>query len=334
MNSHEDYIRRCIQIGSNGLGTAQPNPMVGAVIVYNNRIIGEGYTSPYGGSHAEVNAINSVHDISLLSESTLYVTLEPCSHFGKTPPCSDLIIKHQIPRVVIGCIDDNPEVAGRGVKKLRDSGCEVILGILEEDCKNHHKRFFTFHNKKRPYIILKWAESGDGYIAPKTKKEKQPVWITNAYSRQLVHRWRSEEHAILVGTTTVMEDNPSLTVRDWKGLNPIRVVLDRSKKLDVEYAVFNTKAKTIRLLEDHINYDLPIAAQISKYLFKQNISSVIIEGGSKTIQSFIDEELWDEAFVFYGSVLFKNGIKAPKFNGCLKSETRILKDTLKVYVKN
>ncbi|NRB83368.1 MAG: bifunctional diaminohydroxyphosphoribosylaminopyrimidine deaminase/5-amino-6-(5-phosphoribosylamino)uracil reductase RibD [Winogradskyella sp.] len=334
MNSHEDYIRRCIQIGSNGLGTAQPNPMVGAVIVYNNRIIGEGYTSPYGGSHAEVNAINSVHDISLLSESTLYVTLEPCSHFGKTPPCSDLIIKHQIPRVVIGCIDDNPEVAGRGVKKLRDSGCEVILGILEEDCKNHHKRFFTFHNKKRPYIILKWAESGDGYIAPKTKKEKQPVWITNAYSRQLVHRWRSEEHAILVGTTTVMEDNPSLTVRDWKGPNPIRVVLDRSKKLDVEYAVFNTKAKTIRLLEDHINYDLPIAAQISKYLFKQNISSVIIEGGSKTIQSFIDEELWDEAFVFYGSVLFKNGIKAPKFNGCLKSETRILKDTLKVYVKN
>ena len=334
MNSHEDYIRRCIQIGSNGLGTAQPNPMVGAVIVYKNRIIGEGYTSPYGGSHAEVNAINSVHDISLLSESTLYVTLEPCSHFGKTPPCSDLIIKHQIPRVVIGCIDDNPEVAGRGVKKLRDSGCEVILGILEEDCKNHHKRFFTFHNKKRPYIILKWAESGDGYIAPKTKKEKQPVWITNAYSRQLVHRWRSEEHAILVGTTTVMEDNPSLTVRDWKGPNPIRVVLDRSKKLDVEYAVFNTKAKTIRLLEDHINYDLPIAAQISKYLFKQNISSVIIEGGSKTIQSFIDEELWDEAFVFYGSVLFKNGTKAPKFNGCLKSETRILKDTLKVYVKN
>ena len=237
MNSHEDYIRRCIQIGSNGLGTAQPNPMVGAVIVYNNRIIGEGYTSPYGGSHAEVNAINSVHDISLLSESTLYVTLEPCSHFGKTPPCSDLIIKHQIPRVVIGCIDDNPEVAGRGVKKLRDSGCEVILGILEEDCKNHHKRFFTFHNKKRPYIILKWAESGDGYIAPKTKKEKQPVWITNAYSRQLVHRWRSEEHAILVGTTTVMEDNPSLTVSDWKGPNPIIVVLDRSKKLVVEYAV-------------------------------------------------------------------------------------------------
>lgn len=334
MNSHEDYIRRCIQIGSNALGTTQPNPMVGAVIVYNNRIIGEGYTSPYGGSHAEVNAINSVHDISLLSESTLYVTLEPCSHFGKTPPCSDLIIKHQIPRVVIGCIDDNPEVAGRGVKKLRDSGCEVILGILEEDCKNHHKRFFTFHNKKRPYIILKWAESGDGYIAPKTKKEKQPVWITNAYSRQLVHRWRSEEHAILVGTTTVMEDNPSLTVRDWKGPNPIRVVLDRSKKLDVECAVFNTKAKTIRLLEDHINYDLPIAAQISKYLFKQNISSVIIEGGSKTIQSFIDEELWDEAFVFYGSILFKNGIKAPKFNGCLKSETHILKDTLKVYVKN
>lgn len=334
MNSHEDYIRRCIQLGTNGLGTTQPNPMVGAVIVYNDRIIGEGYTSPYGGSHAEVNAINSVHDISLLSKSTLYVTLEPCSHFGKTPPCSDLIIRHKIPKVVIGCIDDNPEVAGRGVRKLRDSGCEVILGILEKECKNHHKRFFTFHNKKRPYIILKWAESSDGYIAPKTKKEKQPFWITNVYSRQLVHKWRAEEQAILVGTTTVKEDNPSLTVRDWKGVNPTRFVLDKSKKLDVKHTVFNDDVKTIRLTEEHIDYNAPIAAQISKYLYEQNINSVIIEGGSKTIQTFIDEGLWDEARVFYGSVLFKDGTKAPDFNGRVISETHIQKDTLKVYVKN
>lgn len=334
MNSHEDYIRRCIQLGSNGLGTTQPNPMVGAVIVYNDHIIGEGYTSPYGGSHAEVNAINSVHDISLLSKSTLYVTLEPCSHFGKTPPCSDLIIRHKIPKVVIGCIDDNPKVAGRGIKKLRDSGCEVILGILEKECKNHHKRFFTFHNKQRPYIILKWAESSDGYIAPKTKEEKQPVWITNVYSRQLVHKWRAQEQAILVGTTTVKEDNPSLTVRDWKGVNPTRIVLDKSKKLDVKHAVFNDDAKTIRLTRAHINYNEPIAAQISKYLHEQNINSVIIEGGSKTIQTFIDEGLWDEARVFYGSVLFKVGTKAPDFNGRVISETHIQKDTLKVYVKN
>lgn len=334
MNSHEDYIRRCIQLGNNGLGTTQSNPMVGALVVHNNQIIGEGYTSSYGGSHAEVNAINSVHNTSLLSESTLYVTLEPCSHFGKTPPCSDLIIKHGIPRVVIGCIDDNTKVAGRGVKKLREAGCEVILGILEEGCKNHHKRFFTFHNKKRPYIILKWAESGDGYIAPKTKKEKQPVWITNVYSRQLVHKWRAEEQAILVGTTTVLEDNPSLTVRDWKGLNPIRVLLDKSKKLDMQYAIFNNKTKTIRLTEEHINYNFPIAAQISKYLYDQNLSSIIIEGGSKTIQSFIDEGLWDEARVFYGTMLFNNGIKAPKLNGSIISETNVLKDTLKVYVKN
>ena len=217
MKTHETYIKRCIEIAKNGLGLTAPNPMVGSVIVHNNKIIGEGYTSAYGGNHAEVNAINSVKHKELLKDATLYVSLEPCSHFGKTPPCSDLIVKHQIPNVVIGCMDDNVQVAGKGIAKLKAAGCNVTVGVLETKCKQHHKRFFTFHNKKRPYIILKWAETADGFIAPKTKNEKKPVWITNTYSRQVVHKWRAEEQAILVGTNTVLEDNPSLTVRDWTG---------------------------------------------------------------------------------------------------------------------
>ena len=183
MKIHEKYIKRCLQIAKNGLGSTRPNPMVGSVIVHNNTIIGTGFTSAYGGNHAEVNAINSVQNKDLLKESTIYVTLEPCSHYGKTPPCSDLIIKNKIPNVVIGCIDDNEKVAGKGIKKLIDAGCHVTVGVLENECKNHHKRFFTFHNKKRPYVILKWAETLDGFIAPEHKNEQKPVWITNYFSR-------------------------------------------------------------------------------------------------------------------------------------------------------
>ncbi|WP_299365837.1 bifunctional diaminohydroxyphosphoribosylaminopyrimidine deaminase/5-amino-6-(5-phosphoribosylamino)uracil reductase RibD [Winogradskyella sp.] len=331
MQVHEDYIKRCLQIGKNGLGTTRPNPMVGAVIVHNNQIIGEGFTSPYGESHAEVNAINAVKDKSLLCKSTLYVTLEPCSHYGKTPPCSDLIIKHKIPKVVIGCIDDNPEVAGKGVAKLKASGCHVVIGVLEEECKAHHKRFFTFHNKKRPYIILKWAESADGFIAPKTKSEKKPVWITNIYSRQLVHKWRAEEQAILVGTNTVVEDNPSLTVRDWKGQNPTRVVLDSSSKLKKDFVVFNNQSETIRITNSDIDFNRPIASQICKLLYERSINSIIIEGGAKTLQTFIDENLWDEARVFTGKVEFKEGVKAPRLNGKPISEITFVDDTLKIY---
>jgi len=194
----EKYISRCIYIAKNGLGTTAPNPMVGCVIVHDSNIIGEGFTSPYGGAHAEVNAINSVKDKSLLKEATLYVTLEPCSHFGKTPPCSNLIIDDGIKNVVIGCVDDNEKGSGQGIAKLKEAGCNVTVCFLENGCKEHHKRFFTFHNKKRPYIILKWAETADGFIAPLHKRVKQPVWITNQYSRQLVHKWRAEEQAILV----------------------------------------------------------------------------------------------------------------------------------------
>jgi len=330
LKQHEIYIKRCLQIAKNGLGTTRPNPMVGAVIVYNDHIIGEGFTSEYGCNHAEVNAINSVKDKMLLSKSTIYVTLEPCSHYGKTPPCSDLIISHHIPNVVIGCVDDNPEVAGKGIAKLKASGCNVTVGVLENECKIHHKRFFTFHNKKRPYIILKWAETADGFIAPIQKDEKKPVWITNTYSRQLVHKWRAEEQAILVGTNTVTEDNPSLTVRDWSGKNPIRVVLDKDLKLSSDYNIFNEDAKTIRITNKTIDFDKPIATQIAKLLHQQSINSVIIEGGATTLQTFIDEHLWDEARIFIGNSEFKNGTKAPKLKGQTIQEHHILKDQLKI----
>jgi diaminohydroxyphosphoribosylaminopyrimidine deaminase/5-amino-6-(5-phosphoribosylamino)uracil reductase len=324
---HEKYISRCIEIAKNGLGSTAPNPSVGCVIVHNHTIIGEGFTSPYGEAHAEVNAIYSVKDKLLLKEATLYVTLEPCSHFGKTPPCSNLIIEHQIPNIVIGCIDDNKKVAGKGIAMLRASGCNVSVGVLENDCKSHHKRFFTFHNKKRPYIILKWAETADGFVAPKHRDEQKPVWITNTYSRQLVHKWRAEEQAILVGHTTVLEDNPSLTTRAWDGRNPIRVVLDQKETLSKDLNVFDHKAKTLLIKETS-------AKAICNKLYEANINSIIIEGGAKTLQLFIDADLWDEARIFSGKTSFKEGVKAPKFLGQLISEEKIMEDVLKIYVND
>ena len=331
MPTHQDYIRRCITIAKNGLGTTRPNPMVGCVIVHNNTIISEGFTSPYGGNHAEVNAISAVKDKAILKQATIYVTLEPCSHYGKTPPCSDLIIASKIPKVVIGCIDDNEHVAGKGIKRLKAAGVDVIVGVLENECRTHHKRFFTFHNKKRPYIILKWAQTQDHFIAPTSKATKTPVWISNAYSRQLTHRWRAEEQAILVGTRTVLEDNPSLTVRDWTGTHPTRVVIDRSRKIAPNHAIFKTKAPTICIDDTHIDFTQPIAAQICQVLQKHSITSLIIEGGSTTLQSFIDENLWDEARVFTGPLQFASGTKAPVIQGTLQMETNLQADILKIY---
>jgi diaminohydroxyphosphoribosylaminopyrimidine deaminase / 5-amino-6-(5-phosphoribosylamino)uracil reductase len=331
---HEKYIKRCVEIAKNGLGTTRPNPMVGSVIVHENTIIGEGFTSVYGGNHAEVNAIKSLKDKSLLHLSTLYVTLEPCSHFGKTPPCSDLIIEHKIPNVVIGTIDTHNKVAGQGISKLRTAGCNVIVGILESECKQHHKRFFRFHNNKRPYIILKWAETIDGFIAPSAKKEKTPIWITNIYSRQLVHKWRAEEHAILVGTNTALQDNPSLTTRNWKGNNPIRIIIDRAQKLSQTLTLFDNASETFIISEENINFDDPIAQQICDILYSKNINSVIIEGGQQTLQTFIDENIWDEARVFTGNIVFNNGVKAPELTGKLVSEKNILKDSLKIYTND
>lgn len=331
MTIDEFYIKRCIHIGKNGLGTTRPNPMVGCVIVVDGKIISEGYTSKYGGSHAEVNAIKTIKDKTILKNATLYVTLEPCSHFGKTPPCSDLIITSGIPKVVVGCLDDNVQVSGRGIKRMIEAGIDVTVGVLEEECKTHLKRFFTFHNKKRPYIILKWAETKDGYIAPKSKQKQAPVWITNAYSRQLVHKWRSEEQAILVGRNTVGEDNPSLTVRSWTGTNPIRVVIDSTKNLTKDLNIFDKAAETIIVSNESIQFDKPFASQICNILLEANINSVIIEGGAKTLQTFIDENLWDEARIFVGNTVFNDGLKAPKISGKFISESAIQKDILKIY---
>lgn len=345
MNIQEKYIKRCIEIAKSGIGTTAPNPMVGCVIVNDHNIIGEGYTSPFGGNHAEVNAINKVKDKSLLKSATLYVTLEPCSHYGKTPPCSNLIIKHKVPNVVIGCVDPNPKVAGKGIAKLKAAGCKVTEGILEAECLTHHKRFFTYHNKKRPYVILKWAETLDGFIAPASKDKKAPVWITQPHSRQLVHKWRAEEQAILVGTNTVLQDNPSLTVRDWAGKNPIRIVLDQHLKTSANFKVFNKEAKTILITSEknqdeshqgftetiNLTSKFKIAQQICDVLHNNGINSVIIEGGSKTLQTFIDEKLWDKALIFKGPLTFKHGILAPKIQGRFISEINLLNDNLTIY---
>lgn len=347
MKIHEKYISRCIEIARSGLGTTAPNPMVGAIIVHNKKIIGEGYTSPYGGAHAEVNAINSVADISLLKEATLYVTLEPCSHFGKTPPCADLIIRHQIRTVVIGLLDPHRKVSGKGIARLRDSGCEVIVGVLEAACREHHKRFLTFHEKKRPYIILKWAETADGFIAPekeKRNKNPEPFWITNQRSRQFVHQWRSEEQAILVGTNTVMADNPSLNVRNWNGKNPLRVVLDRKLKIPHDFDVLDGNTPTLVFTDikeasrykqgvDYaiVDFSNNLTKQIGKILYENNVTSIIIEGGATTLQTFLHDQLWDEARVFIGKSFFKKGIKAPRIKGEIISEHRIEGDILKTY---
>jgi len=328
---HEKYLKRCLELAKFGLPAAMPNPSVGAVIVYDGKIIGEGYTAAYGGSHAEVNAINAVKDKSLLKKATLYVSLEPCSHYGKTPPCCDLIIKHEIPHIVVGTVDPNSIVCGTGIQKIIDSGKTVLVGVLEKECMASNIRFFTFHQKRRPYIILKWAETQDGFIAPLTKEEQKPVWITNEFSRQLVHKWRSEEQAILVGTQTVIDDNPKLNVRDWFGKNPVKIVLDQNNRISKENYIFDKLSKTIVLSGAEIDYSSKIGAQIAKLLFDNNLQSVIIEGGRQTLQTFIDENLWDEARVFKGSISFGNGIKAPHLEAKLISKNSILNDELLIF---
>lgn len=331
MKIHEKYIKRCIELAKNGLPAAMPNPSVGAVIVLENKIIGEGFTSVYGGNHAEVNAINAVKDKSLLQKSTIYVSLEPCSHFGKTPPCCDLLIESKIPNVVIGTVDPNVKVAGNGIKKLIESGAKVTVGILEKECIESNIRFFTFHQKKRPYIILKWAESQDGFIAPESKIAQKPVWITNEFSRQLVHKWRSEEQAILVGTQTVIDDNPKLNVRDWSGKNPVRIVLDQNNRISKESHIFDNEAKTIVISSTEIDFNKNIGIQITDILFNNNLQSVIIEGGSLTLQTFINENLWDEARVFKGKLLLENGTKAPVLKSEWTERQFILNDELLIF---
>jgi len=318
VNIHEKYIKRCIDLAKNGLPGAMPNPSVGALLIVDNLIIAEGYTSAYGGPHAEVNAITyaQIHTPELIKKATLYVSLEPCSHYGKTPPCADLVIASSIPKVVIGTIDPHAKVAGNGIKKLIEAGIDVTVGVLEDECYEVNKRFFTYHKRKRPYIILKWAQTSDGYIAPKHRNKKAPVWITNSHSRQLVHKWRSEEQAILVGAQTVLADNPSLTTRDWHGKSPLRIVLTNGIDLPKDACIFNDQAETLIITSQD-------PKEISDILYKKEVQSIIIEGGAKTLQSFINSNIWDEARVFTSKVTFGNGVKAPMIS---KQENSISQD--------
>jgi len=317
-------------LAKNGLPAAMPNPSVGAVVVHDGQIIGEGFTSAYGGAHAEVNAIAfaKANFPNLLADSTIYVSLEPCSHYGKTPPCANLIIDSGIKNVVIGTIDPFAKVAGAGIKKLMEAGCTVTMGVLEDECRESNRRFFTFHQKKRPYIILKWAETADGFIAPKERNAQKPVWITNEYSRQLVHKWRSEEQAIVVGGQTVLADNPSLTTRSWEGKSPLRVILDSKGTLPKDLAVYDTNAQSIFL-------ETSKPQEVCNRLYDEGIQSVIIEGGAKTLQSFIDANLWDNARVFIGKTTFGEGVAAPVLSAtAVLVGKRQIEDDLLISYKN
>lgn len=317
----EFYIQRCIDLALKGIGTVAPNPMVGAVIVHNGIIIGEGFHEAYGQAHAEVNAINVVKDQSKLKDSTIFVSLEPCAHFGETPPCSDLIVQKRFKHVVIGCVDPNSKVAGKGIEKLKNAGIKVSVGILENECRELNKRFFTFHEKERPYVILKWAQTKDGFIDKNRSDNDSGVnWITQAETKKLVHQWRSEEAAILVGKKTALIDNPSLTVREVEGNNPIRIVLDSNLEVPSTNAIFSSDSPTIvfntlkRDVTDSVEWivvDKITPSAVLSELYRKNILSVFIEGGKQVLESFITEGCWDEARILIGTSEWKEGVEAP-----------------------
>ncbi len=323
--THTFFMQRCLDLAAQGIGNVAPNPPVGAVIVYQNRIIGEGYHQQYGQAHAEPNAINSVlpQDKHLLSQSTLYVSLEPCSHFGKTPPCSDLIIKTGIPKVVIASPDPFELVNGQGIQKLRAAGIEVTIDILQTEANWLMRRFLTYHQQQRPYIILKWAQTANHFIAP-TNKQQQ--WISNSFAKMLTHRWRTEEQAILVGTNTALADNPQLTARLWTGKQPLRLVIDRYGRLQNKpLHLLDNSLPTVVFTQTHpnqnvnqanlqyipINFEHQPLQQILHFLYQQKIQSVIVEGGAALLNSFIDANLWDEARVFTAPIYWDNGLTAP-----------------------
>ncbi|MBS1486784.1 MAG: bifunctional diaminohydroxyphosphoribosylaminopyrimidine deaminase/5-amino-6-(5-phosphoribosylamino)uracil reductase RibD [Bacteroidetes bacterium] len=338
MTPDEFFMLRCLELAKSGIGHVSPNPRVGCVVVHDHTIIGEGWHKKYGEAHAEVNAIESVNNKSLLKESTVYVNLEPCSHVGKTPPCVDLIMRHQIKKVVIANVDSNPLVAGNGIKKLKEAGIEVSVGVLEKEGRELNKRFFTFMEKQWPYIILKWAQTEDGFIAQKNYESK---WISNDSSRALVHKWRSEEDAVLVGTKTASHDNPGLTVRNWSGRNPTRIVIDRFLRLSPRLQLFDQQVKTIcyNVLKHEVQPNLlfirldekDFIHQMVKDLAAQNIQSVIVEGGAQTLQLFINSNLWDEARVFTSTRKFEKGIAAPQLKGRLTDEVKIENDCLEIF---
>ena len=338
-------MHRCIELAQKGAGYVAPNPMVGAVLVHEERIIGEGYHRQYGQAHAEVNCINSVEidDQDKISQAVLYVSLEPCAHFGKTPPCADLIIANKIPEVVIGSRDPFKEVAGKGIEKLKTAGIAVTSGILEKDCQVLNKRFFTFHTKHRPYIILKWAQTADKKIAG---DKASRIYISNEQTNRLVHRWRSEEASILVGTNTALSDDPELTTRYWNGPSPMRLVVDMDLSLPSSLKIFNAKQRTIIFNtikhedNDHLSYyqvtdEVSLVHQIVNALYQMKIQSVMVEGGARLLQSFINDNMWDEARIITNMQLaIGNGLAAPELelNGT-KSEFAIQNDSIKIYTK-
>jgi diaminohydroxyphosphoribosylaminopyrimidine deaminase/5-amino-6-(5-phosphoribosylamino)uracil reductase len=347
MSEHEKYMQRCLDLAALGIGTVSPNPMVGAVIVVDSVIIGEGYHHRYGEAHAEVNAINQViakfsDSAELLSQTTLYVSLEPCAHYGKTPPCADLIIKHKIPKVVVGCRDPFDAVNGKGIDKLKDAGIEVTIGVLEKECRWLNRRFFTRVQKHRPYIILKWAQTADGFFAPDDQSQH---WITGAESRKLVHQWRSEEDAVLVGKNTAIIDNPQLNVRYAQGRSPKRIVIDRRLELNRSLKLFDQSVETFIFneiktdidgknkyiaLEDFERY---VPQYILYQLYLQDIQSVIIEGGAYTLKAFIEAGLWDEARIFTGKTNLQKGVNAPAVIG-QSEEFQVGSDSLRITVNH
>lgn len=342
---HETYLHRCLELARQAAGYTAPNPLVGAVLVHDGRIIGEGWHRQYGGPHAEPNCIHSVQeaDRHLIPQSTMYVSLEPCAHFGKTPPCADLLIQHRIPQVVIGCRDPFEQVDGKGIDKLKAAGIGVTLGVLETESEQLNKRFFTFHRRHRPYIILKWAQTANGYIG---HEDHSRLMISNALTNRLVHKWRSEEAAILVGTNTALYDDPQLNTRHWSGPDPIRLVVDMDLRLPASLQLFDGSTRTIifntrqHAEEGAVQYyqvtrDTNLVRQIANACYRQKILSVLVEGGARLLQSFIDENYWDEARIITNEQLRVNsGVRAPLLGAATLAETQTLDtDTIRILKK-
>lgn len=337
---HEPFMRRAIELASLGLGYVSPNPLVGCVMVHEGKIIGEGWHKKFGEAHAEVNAANAVVDKGLLAESSVYVNLEPCSHFGKTPPCADMLVKLGVKKVIISNMDPNPLVAGNGIRKLRDAGIEVISGVLHQEGKVLNRRFFVFMEKARPYIILKWAETADSFMAHDNYESR---WISNDHSRQLVHKWRTEEDAVMVGTRTAQHDDPRLNARDWSGRNPVRLVFDRFLRLSDNLHLFDHAQPTIcyNLMRHQEERNLTLVRigednfwqGMLHDLHQRGIQSVMVEGGAQTLQTFINGGWWDEARIFRSSRVFEKGIAAPKPPGHLESMEQIMGDQLSIYMR-
>lgn len=342
-------MTRCLELAKMGNGQVSPNPLVGCVIVCDDQIIGEGYHKKFGEAHAEVNAINDVFKNhgddapTLLANATAYVSLEPCAHFGKTPPCADLLIKHRLKKVVIGNTDPFADVNGKGIEKLHNAGIKVETGILQNECSYLNRRFFTRIKQQRPFIILKWAETANGYFAPKNTAQQ---WISGPLAKKLVHKWRTEEDAILIGKQTAIADNPQLNTREWPGKNPVRIVIDRNLQVPMNSHIYNNDAKTIIINEiktevqnnvhfiqmEDMQYYLP--QKIAFQLYLMDIQSVIIEGGANILNQFIQGNLWDEARVFTSANSWTDGISSPIINGIITEEHYIEKDKLTIYKNN